>query len=257
MKEGGDRSYDEDEGSQKYGDQFDGIGNTEFPNESRVDQDFDGENEGLIRRDNDDEVDKEQLQETEDQKNSVLFERAGLSTLFLTVVDKLRYLYACDDVPNQIAIYSKILILKLLNLCMETNMAAGQYCTCQRILETLEMTFQDIYFDEDERDFIDFRNLLIEMGTVLEEDKNKNNGVTLNYGTLVARQMRKGDKRLALDIQCPQCQSELPFGIAQEKCFDCMAQLTVCQHTVSQLFDEEAFVVQCIKCRGKFQRSFA
>ena len=72
-------------------------------------------------------------------------------------------------------------------MCIETNMAAGQYCTCQRILETLEMTFQEIYFDEDEKDFIDFRNMLIEMGSVLEEDKTKNNGVTLNYGTLVAR----------------------------------------------------------------------
>lgn len=63
--------------------------------------------------------------------------------------------------------------------------------------------------------------------------------MTLNYGTLVAKQMKQAqgsssEKKLALHVQCPQCQSDLPFGIAQEKCFDCMAELTICQHTVEQ-----------------------
>ena len=37
MKEGGERSYDEDEVDQNNENQFNKIGNTEFPNESRVD----------------------------------------------------------------------------------------------------------------------------------------------------------------------------------------------------------------------------
>lgn len=216
----------------------------------------DRQNVPLVAGSDDSRQDSEQ-EETEEDRLRVCFQRASLSTLFLRVIDKLRPLYGCDTAPQHVSVFAKILILRLLNLSLEANMSAGQYGTCQRIVEALEKTFQDIYFDEDEQDFLVFRNLLGESKAILEEDKIKNGGVTLNYGTLVAKQMKQGDQKAALDVQCPQCQSDLPFGIAQEKCFDCMAELTVCQHAVEQLFDEEAFVASCFRCRGKFGRSYA
>lgn len=116
-----------------------------------------------------------------------VFERAAISTLFLQIVDKFRCLYANEAAPKQTQTFSKILILRLLNLSLGSNMAAGQYITCERILQTLEMTFQDIYFDENENDFVDFRNMIIDSKQILDEDKVKNGGVTLNYGTLLAK----------------------------------------------------------------------
>jgi len=207
-----------------------------------------------------DDHDGAEAEDTEEDKLLNCFQRASLATLFLQIVDRLRPLYTSEDAPGRIAEYSKILILRLLKLVLEANMGAGQYCTCQRVVESLEVSFQSIFFDEDDKDFVDFKEVLEQTKAILEEDKIKNGGATLNYGTLVAKQKRQAwgstsEKKAALHVQCPQCQSDLPFGIAQEKCLDCLAELTVCQHTLEQQFDEAMFVVTCFKCCGKFQKA--